>query len=159
MKRDFSSKLIASVSAPIADITFCNEFLAVASTRGVSIWTKTDTTKPRSVLSQGADIILPIGSNLSFCTISGNQLSFLKFELGTKTVLDSRGIGKGRCVHSHSIQNCHQVRFTVINKTHTELGYKATHSVIFVKIFAKILIEKRGCANVLPIRTHTPKFW
>ena len=110
MKKDFSTKLICSVSASISDISFLNEFLAVASPRGVSIWAKSDSTKPKSVLAQDAEIILPIGQNLSFCSISGKQLNFMKFELGTKTALDSRGIGKGKCVHSHSIQNCHQVR-------------------------------------------------
>ena len=109
LKPTGESKPIAAVDSPVTAVCLNTDFMAISTSKSVSLWSKTDTTKPRAHSTTPTHHLLNICNNLSYCTAYENDLNFLKFEPGTKSVLDRRGIGGGKSVSTFSFNRFHEI--------------------------------------------------
>ncbi|CAG5109880.1 Oidioi.mRNA.OKI2018_I69.chr2.g4354.t1.cds [Oikopleura dioica] len=103
-------KSIANVDEAITDFSFTKETLCVSSLSSISLFTKTDGTRPRSSIETAGSHLCPFGGDdRSFCASTGNELKFIRFQFGQKTVLDRFGTGGGKVLQSHCFSKFHDI--------------------------------------------------
>ena len=83
--------------------------MTIASQKSTTLWSKTDSLKPIAVCPKGGNKIMMVHDSLSYCSVLGNELNFLRFSPGTKTVLDRRAIGPGKVVANYVFEEFHEI--------------------------------------------------
>lgn len=109
LKSSGDIKPLAAIDSAVSDFSINKEYMAVASVKSLSLWSKRDSTKPRAHCLHQADHLMNISDPLAYCTAYANELSFIRFEPGQKSVLDRFGIGGATTVSNVPFKRFHEI--------------------------------------------------